>query len=244
MERRKVLITGAAGRVGRALVRGLGEGFSLRGFDRTPAPECEDFHPGDLSDLELLTRASSGMDAVVHLAGSADPGAPWELVLGANIVGTRNALEAARRAGVRRFVYASRAGLVAQYPDHLTRGVDFKPCPTDLYSVSKCFGESLGYHYSVAHGLEVVCVRIGNYTAGREAPTHPHHIGEADLVSAFERALVQPRVQFEIFFAVSDSTYPLYDLDHGRQAPANYPGQKSSWSRLRLVRAWNKLWKG
>jgi uronate dehydrogenase len=144
--------------------------------------------------------------------------------------------EAAREAGVRRIAFASRAGMLADYPEDRTRAVDLPPRPTDYYSVSKVFGEALGYMYATRHDMEVVCVRIGNFQPDRPEPHHPHHLGRRDCVRLFERAIIHPGVRFEIVFGVSASNWRLYDVDHARRAigyepvdfaqMSSYPGQE------------------
>ena len=110
--RRKVLVTGAAGAVGSVVVRGLRDRFAIRGFDRRPTPELEDSVVADLRDLDAVTEAVRGMDAVIHLAAVPSGAASWEDVLESNIAGTYNVLESAHQQGVRRIAYASRAGLL------------------------------------------------------------------------------------------------------------------------------------
>ena len=218
-----VLITGSAGRLGRVLAAGLSERHLLRGYDLQPTPGVEDSVVGDLQDLERLTGAAEGVDGIVHLGAAVGGAHGWEAVLQANIVGMRNALEAARRAGVRRFVFASRAGLVERYPRKLTRTVDLPTRPRDDYSVSKAFGEQLGHRYHDEFAIEFVAVRIGNFSADRTGTRHPHDLSHGDAVRVFEAALTHPGVGFEIVFGVSDAVWPLYDLDHGRRAIGYHP---------------------
>jgi hypothetical protein len=60
-----------------------------------------------------------------------------------------------------------------------------------------------------------------------EAVHHPHQLSNADCVNVFERAVIHPGVRFEIVFGVSASTWPLYDLDHGRRVIGYEPQDKS-----------------
>ena len=219
----KILITGAAGAVGTVLIKGLGDRYQLRGFDRLPLPELEDVVVGELTDFEAVARATQGMDAVIHLAGNPSGAAPWEEILHSNIIGTYNLFEAARRSGVSRIAFASRAGLLAPYPEEITRTVDLPPRPESYYSISKVFGENLGYMYASQFGLECVSVRIGNVRADRPHAEHPHHLSHADLVRVFERAVIHPGAQYEVVFGVSAGDWPLYDLEHGRRAVGYNP---------------------
>ncbi|MFP6721345.1 MAG: NAD(P)-dependent oxidoreductase [Candidatus Poribacteria bacterium] len=231
----KILITGINGAVGSTLVAGLKDKYQLRGLDLDSNPDVSDTFVGSIADFDTVIAAIQGMDVVIHLAnsGSAAVGehrqtAGIDLLPSENFVGTYNLLEAARQNGVRRFVYASRAGLLSPYPQSVFRTIDMMPRPESYYSVSKAFGEDLGYMYTSQSELEFVAVRIGNFNRDRPEPEHPHHLGHVDAVHLFEQAVIHPNVKFEIVFGVSDSTWHLYDLDHGRKAIGYYPKQKSN----------------
>ncbi len=214
----KILITGAAGAIGSVLVKGLRDRYQLRGFDRVPLPELEDAVVGELTDFAAVAKATEGMDAIIHLAGNPFGDAPWEEILQSNIIGAYHVFEAARQGRARRIAFASRAGLLAPYPEEMTRTVDMLPRPESYYSISKVFGENLGYMYASQFGLECVAVRIGNVRGDRPQAEHPHHLSHADVVRVFERAVIHPGVKYEVVFGVSAGDWPLYDLDHGCQA--------------------------
>ena len=57
------------------------------------------------------------------------------------------------------------------------------------YTLSKVFGEGLGYMYAATYGISVVCVRIGNFSGQRRDPEHPHHLGIPDCVQLFSECL-------------------------------------------------------
>ena len=223
----RILVTGSAGAVGTIIVNGLKDRYPLRGFDRVPTPGLEDEVVADITDMDAVLQATEGMDAVIHLAGNPSGGASWEEILHANFIGTYTLFEAANRNGVRRVAFASRAGLLAPYPQDVYRRIDLPPRPESYYSISKVFGESLGYMYAVRFDMEVVCVRIGNFQKQRDLPGHPHHLSHGDAVRVFERAVIHPGIRFEVVFGVSDSTWDLYDLDHGRYAIDYFPQDKS-----------------
>src|SRR5216683_6945014 len=95
----RVLITGAAGRIGRTLRAGLGKRHRLlRLLDLAPldaAAAGEEVVHADIGDLAAMEAALEGIDCVVHLAGVPEEDV-WEKILPANIVGTYNVFEAAR----------------------------------------------------------------------------------------------------------------------------------------------------
>ena len=224
-DRKKLLVTGSAGEVGTVVVRGLKDRYEVRGFDCNPTPDLVDTVQADLSDNDALARASEGMDAVIHLAAVPTGAAPWEDILEQNIVGTYNLMEAARQNSVPRVVLASRAGLLAPYPENIRRTIDLTPRPKSYYSVSKLFAEQLGYMYAAQFDMAVVCVRSGNLHLDRPEPSHPHHLGHDDCAQVFEKSVTCPDVAYEVVFGVSGSHIPMYDLEHGRKAIGYFPEQ-------------------
>ena len=225
-ERMKILITGAAGAVGSRLIQGMAGRYFLRGLDREQVAGADEAIIGDVGDGDTMLKATEGMDAAIHLTGGDHE---WEGVLQTNLIGTFNLLEACRVNGVKRVAYASRAGVHGPQPDEITRNVHMTLQPVGLYTVSKVFGEALGFSYVQQHGLEFVAVRIGNFNRDRDQPEHPHQLSHGDCVRVFERAVIHPGVEYEIVYGVSDSTWPRYDLDHGRRVIGYDPQDKSDW---------------
>ncbi len=104
----KVLVTGATSLVGRSVVGLLrGRGDEVKVFQRRPSGIGVAEHLGDISDPMAVGDAVAGADAVVHLAARAGVTGQWELFEQANVVGTRCVVDAARAAGVTRFVHVS-----------------------------------------------------------------------------------------------------------------------------------------
>ena len=225
----KVLITGAAGAIGSVLTKGLQTRHDLRGFDNQPMPDLQDAIVGDITDFELVKSVVTDMDAIIHLVNV--PGGDWDHSL-QNMIGTYNVFEAAHQCEVARIAYASRAGILPQsfYPRTIQRTADMLPKPENYYTITKVFGESMGYMYSARYDMEVVSVRIGNFNAERDQPEHPHHLSHGDCVRVFEQAICHPDVNYEMVFGVSDSDWPLYDLEHGRQVIGYHPQDQSQVS--------------
>jgi len=222
----RILITGAAGNIGTVLARGMGDRHQFRGLDSVPMPELDDAVVADIGDADAVLQAAQGMEAIIHLVNV--PGGEWEHAL-QSMIGTYNVFEAARQVGIRRVAYASRAGLLpsSYYPRTIHRTADMPPKPESYYSISKVFGESIGYMYSARFEMEVVAVRIGNFKLDRDQPEHPHQLSHGDCVRLFEQAITHPGVKFEIVFGVSDSDWPLYDIEHGRRVIGYDPQDRS-----------------
>src|SRR5690348_14024725 len=113
-DRKKLVVTGAAGTIGRVLLGKLAEHYDVMAVDRRrvrgfPAKRIA------LSRRRRLVQAFRGADVVIHLAADARWTATWKSVLKNNIVGTRNVLEAARICGVRRLIFASSNAVVMGY---------------------------------------------------------------------------------------------------------------------------------
>ena len=164
-EKKTVLVTGSAGRVGQAAVIGLLErGHSVRGFDRAPSPGLPDATVADLSDLDSLRKSMKGIDALVHLAATPDDVEdPVNNLFPPNITGLYHTLEIAREAGVKRLVLPS-SGQVNWFgnfegPWPLDESVPVSP--KGWYAATKMFLESIGYSYSVTHGMSVIITRLG-----------------------------------------------------------------------------------
>jgi uronate dehydrogenase len=211
----KVLITGAAGDIGtrlRKILRGVYP--HLRASDiRKPADlaAADDFVVADLADLAQVEKAVAGMEGVIHLGGHSVEGS-WDTILNANIIGCYNLFEAARRAGVKRVVFASSNHAIGFYPRSQRIGVDVRVRPDSRYGVSKAFGEALGSLYADKHGLRVTCLRIGNVA---DTPVDERRLSiwvkPEDLAQLMRIGLEHPDIHFEIFYGVSDNAASFWD---------------------------------
>jgi uronate dehydrogenase len=218
----RVLLTGAAGRIGTCLRTGLRPGLrELRLSDRATLRaehDAETVVAADLADREAVARAAEGVDAVVHLGG--EPGeADLEALLDPNVRGVFHVLDAARRAGVRRVVLASSNHVTGFY----AAGVPLKggePVrPDSLYGVTKAFGEALGRMYVDKFGLEVVCLRIGTFG---ERPTTARHLATwlspGDTVRLVSACLRAPSpLGFAVLYGASANTRGWWDLGPARR---------------------------
>jgi uronate dehydrogenase len=208
---RRVLLTGAAGRIGSSLREGLRSDLEeLRLSDRVPLEPVpgtsETFFRADLLDPPALRQAVAGVDAVIHLGGHPDEAAFDEL-LAANIRGTFNIFDAARRAGVVRVVYASSNHATGFYrPEDPLVGEE-PPRPDSLYGVTKVFGEALGRLYADKFGLQVITVRIGSFEQQPSDPRHLHTwLSPGDALRLFKACLTARSIDYLTVYGVSANT--------------------------------------
>src|SRR5438874_2350024 len=116
--KKRVLITGAAGRIGSSLAAQLKDRYDLRlQYHRTVPDEkpVPDFVVADVAQYDQIAPVMQGIDAVVHMAGDPSTRASWESVHQANVVGAYNVFESARQAGVRKLVFASTNHVMGMY---------------------------------------------------------------------------------------------------------------------------------
>jgi uronate dehydrogenase len=214
---RRVLLTGAAGRIGACLRTGLRNELEelrltdLHALDPAPTPP-ESFVAADLADREAVERAVDGADAVVHLGAVPDE-APFDQLVGPNLLGTFNVFDAARKAGVRRVVYASSNRVTGFYAvDERLAGGE-PPRPDGLYGATKAFGEALARMYSDRFGLEAICVRIGSFH-DRPSEARDLHtwLSPGDAVRLFRACLSAPDIGFLTVYGASANTRSWWDL--------------------------------
>jgi len=211
---KRILITGAAGKIGNTLREGLrGRYPVLRLSDigqLGPAREGEEIAPADLTDLASVEGAMKDVDCVIHLG--AIPGEDtWDKILPNNIVGTWNLFEAARRQGVRRVVYASSHHAVGFYRRARVIDSTVVPRPDGIYGVSKVFGEATGRLFADKHGLSVACLRIGAF---RDKPNDRRllyvWLSPRDCVHLVQCCIDAPEYHFITVYGVSDNARSKY----------------------------------
>jgi nucleoside-diphosphate-sugar epimerase len=179
---RSALVTGGAGFIGSHLVdRLLAAGWGVRLLDDfSSGREANVAHlngraeliRGDLRDRERLAKALDGVEVVFHQA--AVPSVPRsvaepERTNDVNVTGTLGLLEAARRAGVRRLVFASSSSAYGDTPV-LPKVETLPPCPLSPYALQKYAGERYCQLFHRLYGLETVALRYFNVYGPRQNP--------------------------------------------------------------------------
>lgn len=194
----KVLITGGAGFIGSHLAEQLrSAGDEPVALDNLSSGRRENLPPdvklieADVLGEELFRIVADGrFDAVVHLAGQtmvnaslADP------IFDArqNILGTLQVLEAARRGGVRRIVFASTAASYGDVPESELPILETRSlAPLSFYGLSKVAAERYLAMYRATFGLDYVVLRFANVYGERQGEG-----GEGGVISIFARAIAE-----------------------------------------------------
>lgn len=212
---KRLLITGAAGRLGNVLrehLRAFADELRLTDIaDMGVAAPHEELVRCDLGNFADVLPLAEGVDAIVH-AGGVPLENTFAAILNGNIVGTYNIYEAARQHGVKRVVYTSSNHAIGFYDRTETIDSTVPHRPDSLYGVSKCFAEDLGRYYWDKFGIESVNLRIGS---SFEEPLDRRMLATwlsfADFAQLVERSLTAPRVAHMIVYGMSANRESLWD---------------------------------
>jgi uronate dehydrogenase len=213
-----VLLTGAAGRIGTMLTARLPAlGWDVRAMDRVGIDGLDGV-TGDVTDPAALDIAMAGVSAVVHLAGYPTE-ATWPILRQANIEGTVQVFDAARRAGVTRVIYASSNHAVGFAPHgDGDLAADTAGRPDTLYGVTKVFGEALGRYYADRYGMKVACLRIG--TCHHEPPdlrSLATWLSPDDCARLVDACLRSDTLSYALIWGVSANRHRWWSLAAGRE---------------------------
>jgi nucleoside-diphosphate-sugar epimerase len=238
--KKRVLITGPAGLIGGILREALSAKYELSGVYRRPVPGL-DTVVADMTRLDAIQPAFEDKDVVIDLANKSSADLDWNQAFANNMPSTHNMLEAARRAGVGRVIFASSNHATGMYESdfpysaivsgkydgldpsatpYITTGMPVRP--DGPYGVGKAFSEAISRYYSDRHGLSVICLRIGTVNQ-EDRPQIARHFAtlqtHRDLVHQVERCIEAPDdLRFAIFYGVSDNRWRFWDISDAQEA--------------------------
>ena len=198
---RTFLVTGGAGFIGSHIAEALVKrGDKVRVLDNLSTGHLSnmesfrdgiEFIEGDLIDADLMAEAVAGVDCIFHEAALASVPRSVEEPLATNaacVTGTLTLLDAARRAGVRRMVYAGSSSAYGDQPTSSKRETDL-PVPISPYGAAKLAAEFYCQAFTATYGFETVCIRYFNVFGPRQDPDSPY----SAVIPLFLSALIEGR---------------------------------------------------
>jgi UDP-glucose 4-epimerase len=232
---RTVLVTGGAGFIGSHLAEALVErGDVVRVLDDFSTGKLENLEAiknevelieGSITDAAIVARAVRGVDCVFHEAALASVPLSVERPLethAACATGTLNVLDAARRAGVRRVVYAASSSAYGDLDTGKPDKNELDPVsPCSPYGAAKLAGEVYCQAFAASYGMETVALRYFNVFGPRQGADSPY----SAVIPLFSTALIQGR-QPTIYgdgTQSRDFTY-VKNVVHGNLLAGDAPG--------------------
>lgn len=213
--RTKLLITGAAGRIGSAFVAEMADRYDFRLADKTD--RVHDVLPGaeslvlNVADYDACLHAVQEIDVVLHLAADPSPEADYyESLRPNNFDGTYNIFRAAADAGCERVVFASSVQTVLGYQPDDETPTDAYWWPMNMYAVSKCYGEATARMFSSETDLSAICVRIGAYSPpDMSSPElqvlRSGYVSARDLNQLFRLCIDAADIDFAVVHGISNN---------------------------------------
>lgn len=209
MKLKKIVLTGAAGRLGSYLREPLSKMCDeLLSTDIADGVgtlyDGESYVKADLAKYDEIEPLMKGAEMVVHFGAIVDE-KPFDELLGPNFVGSYNIWEAGYQNGVRRVVYASSIHAVGMHKKRDFIGTDAPHRPDTFYGLAKCFTEDLGSMYWDKRGMESVHLRILSAAQVNNARALGSWLSYDDLIQLVTRAVDTPSVGFAVVYGVSNN---------------------------------------
>ena len=256
---RKGLVTGGAGFIGSHLVESLlQQNWQVRVLDNLSTgklanlgvnKERVEFMQGSIVDPAAVSKAVQGCDVVFHLAALPSVARSVEAPLESHeacATGTMNVLDGARRAGVRRVVYAASSSAYGNLPGR--QRIESEPLsPLSPYAATKLAGELYCQCFAAVYPLETVRLRFFNVYGPRQDASSPY----SGVIALFLTAMCAGRIpridgdglQSRDFFYVANAAQAMSKAADAKSANGNVYniGNGASITVLDLVRHLNEL---
>ncbi|MDA0711837.1 MAG: NAD(P)-dependent oxidoreductase [bacterium] len=247
-DKKRILITGAAGTVGSALRKHLRDRYHFRLLCHKTVPDDigpeDDWFVSDISNFEAMVEVCNGVDAIAHLAifnrwKGMTRSQLAQLTFDVDMKGTYNLFEAARINGVKTVVFASTnhvTGMnekkgIKSHPDDPVR-------PDSIYGAGKAFGEALGRFYVDQYAMRVFSLRIANFNGKDEpgrhyAPGQSRWLSPRDIAQLTWRCIEAENLDWGIFYGISNGGEAKWDLDNARALLGFEPEDDGSLTHFR-----------
>jgi nucleoside-diphosphate-sugar epimerase len=210
----RVLVTGCAGGVGRAVCAELlHRGHEVVGFDRIASPLEHETIIADICDSDAVNAAADGVDGVVHLAATPDESGFIEDLIEPNVRGLFHICDAARSRNMSKVVLASSIQVVSGHRWDHPIALEEGPCVINHYALTKLWAETMGEMYARCYDLSVIAARLGwlprspeHHEELKSSPVGRDVFLSHDDAGRFFTACIEADMssgQFEILFATS-----------------------------------------
>jgi uronate dehydrogenase len=206
---KKLVLTGAAGRLGSYLRETLSELCDnlvstdlVEGIGSTYSGET--YIKADLANFDEVNALMDGAEMIVHFGALSDEDT-FDEILSSNIIGAYNVWEAAARNHVNRVIYASSIHAVGMYPKNEYIGINVPHRPDTFYGLAKCFAEDLASLYWDKKQVEAVCLRILSCAKVTSSRALGSWLSYDDLILLVKRAIDAPTTGFSIIYGVSNN---------------------------------------
>ena len=233
MVKKKVLLLGAAGRIGIGFTEDyLKNKDYKKSYELILGVHNKRFKDKNLKvryfsleNIESLKKAMKGVDVVVNLAANPDPPAEFKDLIKPNLIGAYNVFEAARQAKCSRVIFASSIHAVEGYGHgYEVKSTDVSK-PIDFYGASKVFGEALCYTFFAKYGLSCLAIRIGAYTTEDKMRSvcfsrhdYDHVISQRDMSQLIHKCIIAPKkVKYGILSGISNDKQKDLDLKFSKK---------------------------
>ena len=206
---KKLVLTGAAGRLGSYLREPLSELCDnlvstdlVEGIGSTYSGET--YIKADLANFDEVNALMDGAEMIVHFGALSDEDT-FDEILSSNIIGAYNVWEAAARNHVNRVIYASSIHAVGMYPKNEYIGINVPHRPDTFYGLAKCFAEDLASLYLDKKQVEAVCLSILSCAKVTSSRALGSWLSYDDLILLVKRAIDAPTTGFSIIYGVSNN---------------------------------------
>lgn len=212
---KRLLITGAAGNLGRLARARLGHMAEMLRLsdiaEMSAAGPGEEVVQCDLGDEGAVHDLVAGCDGILHLGGVSVE-RPWDQIQRGNITGVYNLYEAARAHGSPRILFASSNHTIGYYRQDEVIDTTAPIKPDGLYGVSKCFGEAMASLYHSKFGQETALIRIGScFEKPADRRMLATWLSPDDFVRLVECVFRVPRLGCAVIWGVSDNDVGWWD---------------------------------
>jgi len=224
--RKRVLLLGAAGRIGTGFREEYLEKYKehyeliLGVHDKKFKDENFKILRIELGDIKVLEKAMKNVDVVINLAANPHAEATFNEILKPNLIGAYNVFEAARKAGCERVVFASSVHAINAYPHSHKVMHEDTPKPLDFYGASKAFGEALCSVFAYHYGVSCLAIRIGAYVSNnrKKVVCYTRHdydyvISQRDMAQLLHRCVMaSKKVRYGILSGISNNEHKRMEL--------------------------------